>query len=57
MQLTGTSAPTVSRLLDEAPRSRFHRRAVVIYHAIIQRANREAIADMAILNAGKEDKQ
>jgi PHS family inorganic phosphate transporter-like MFS transporter len=25
-----TSAPTVSRLLDEAPRSRFHRRAVVI---------------------------
>jgi PHS family inorganic phosphate transporter-like MFS transporter len=27
---TGGSAPTVSNLLDEAPRSRFHRRAVVI---------------------------
>ena len=34
-----------------------YRRAVVIYHAIIQRANREAIADMAILNAEQEDKQ
>jgi len=35
----------------------FYRRAVVIYQAIIQRANREAIADMAILNAANEDKQ
>ncbi|KWU26445.1 hypothetical protein [Burkholderia cenocepacia] len=34
-----------------------YRRAVVLYHAIIRSANREAIANMAVLNAGKEDKQ
>jgi hypothetical protein len=31
-----------------------YRRVMVVYQSIIQRANREAIADMAILNARKE---
>jgi hypothetical protein len=34
-----------------------YRRVMVVYQGIIQRANREAIADMAILNARKGDKQ
>ncbi|KVP17198.1 hypothetical protein [Burkholderia ubonensis] len=33
-----------------------YQRLMGVYQAIIRRANREAIADMAILNAGQEDK-
>lgn len=36
---------------------RVYRRAMVVYQAIIQRANREAIADMAILAGDSQEKK